>query len=100
MTQAYYCFSLGSSICFSVSKVSEVSQSCLTLCDPLDCNRPGFSISGILQARILEWVAITSFKGSSLPMDQTYISYISCILGKLFYCQDTREALWYHYIQE
>ena len=34
----------------------EVAQSCLTLCDPVDCSLPGFSIHGILQARILEWV--------------------------------------------
>ena len=39
---------------------SEVSQSCPTLCDPMDCSLPGFSDHGILQARILEWVAISS----------------------------------------
>ena len=38
---------------------SEVAQSCPTLCDPLDCSLPGFSIHGILQARILEWVTIS-----------------------------------------
>ena len=37
---------------------SEVAQSCLTLCDPMDCSLPGSSIHGIFQARILEWVAI------------------------------------------
>ena len=36
----------------------EVAQSCLTLCDPVDCSPPGSSVCGILQARILEWVAI------------------------------------------
>ena len=36
----------------------EVAQSCLTLCDPVDCNPPGSSIHGILQARVLEWGAI------------------------------------------
>ena len=36
---------------------SEVAQSCLTLCDPMDCSPPGSSVHGILQARILEWVA-------------------------------------------
>ena len=40
--------------------LSEVTQSCLTLCDPEDCSPPGFSIHGIFQARILEWVAISS----------------------------------------
>ena len=40
-------------------RVSEVAQSCPTVCDPMDCSLPGFSIHGILQARILEWVAIS-----------------------------------------
>ena len=45
-------------------KLSEVkvTQSCLTLCDPMDCSPPGSSIHGILQARILEWVAISLFR--------------------------------------
>ena len=42
-----------------------VPQSCLTLCDPMDCSLPGSSVHGILQARILEWVSMSSFKGSS-----------------------------------
>ena len=50
-------------------------QSCLTLCDPMDQISPGFSVHGILQARILEWVAVSSCKGSSQPRDQTCISY-------------------------
>ena len=41
-----------------VKSESEVAQSCLTLCDPMDCSLPGSSIHGILWARILEWVAI------------------------------------------
>ena len=51
-----------------VSKVeseSEVSQSCLTLCDPMDCSLPGSSVHGILQARILEWVAISFSEGKT-----------------------------------
>ena len=40
-------------------------QLCLTLCDPLDCSRPGFSVLGILQARILKWVAISFSRGTS-----------------------------------
>ena len=46
---------------------SEVAQSCLTLCDPMDCGLQGSSIHGILQARILEWVAISFSRGSSQP---------------------------------
>ena len=41
---------------------SEVTQSCLTLCDPMDCSLPGSSLRGILQARVLEWVAISFSK--------------------------------------
>jgi len=55
-------------ICFLIGvkvKESEVTQSCLTLCDPMDCNPPGSSIHGIFQARILEWVAISFSRGSS-----------------------------------
>ena len=44
-------------------------QLCLTLCDPMDCSPPGSFIHGILQARILEWVAIPSSRGSSQPRD-------------------------------
>ena len=42
-----------------------VAQSCLTLCDPMDCSLPGSSVHGILQARTLEWVAISFSRGSS-----------------------------------
>ena len=45
-----------------------------TLCDPMDCSPPGSSVLGILQARILEWVAMPSSRGSSLPGDRTHIS--------------------------
>ena len=61
-------------------------QSCLTLCDPMDCNPPGFSVHGILQLRILEWVATPSSRASSQPRDQICFSYVSLPLvppGKL-----------------
>jgi len=45
--------------------ISEVTQSCPTLCDPIDCSLPGSSVHGILQARILKWVAISFSRGSS-----------------------------------
>ena len=44
---------------------SEVTQSCPTLCDPVDCSPPGSSVHGIFQARVLEWVAISFSRGSS-----------------------------------
>ena len=60
---------------------SEVTQSCPTLCDPVDCIPPGSSVHGILQARILEWVAISFSRGSSQPRDRTQVS---CIAGRHF----------------
>ena len=51
----------------------EVTQSCLTLCDPVDCSPPGSSVHGILQARILEWGAIAFSRGSSRPWDRTQV---------------------------
>ena len=70
-------------------KENEVIQSCLALCDPMDCSLPGFSIHGILQARILEWVAISFSRGSSRPRGQTQVS---CIAGRCFTLWATREA--------
>ena len=52
------------------------SQLCVTLCDPIDCSPPDSSVHGILQARILQWVAISSSRGSSQPKDG---SCASCI---------------------
>ena len=55
----------------------KVVQSCPTLCKPVDCSLPGSSVHGILQARILEWVAIPFLRGSSQPRAQTQVSYIA-----------------------
>ena len=51
-----------------------VMQSCPALCDPMDCSLPGSSVHGIFQARILEWLAMPSSRGSSRPSDQTGVS--------------------------
>ena len=73
-----------------VKSESEVVQSCPTLCNPVECSPPGSSVHGILQARILEWVAISFFRGSSRPKDQ---AWVSCIAGIFFYHLRTpREA--------
>ena len=56
-------------------------QLCLTLCDPMDCSLPGSSVHGILQARLLEWVAMPASRGSSQPRDRTCIS---CSTGGFF----------------
>ena len=58
-----------------------VTQSCPTLCYPMDCSPPGSSVHGILQARILEWVAIPFSGGSSRPRDQPRVS---CTAGAFF----------------
>ena len=70
-----------------------VTQSCPTLWDPRDCSPPGSSVHGILQARILEWVAISFSRGSSQPRDRTQVS---CIGGRCFNLWATREAPLYY----
>ena len=79
---------------WKVKVKSEVAQSCLTLCDPMDCSLPGFSIHGIFQARVLEWVAISFSRGYSRPRDGTQVSRIA---GRCFTVWDTREAqvIWF-----
>ena len=57
-----------------------VAQSCLTLCNPMDCSPPGSSVHGVSQERILEWVAISSSRVSSWPRDRTHISFIASSL--------------------
>ena len=57
-----------------------ISQLCLTLCDPMDS-----SVHGILQAKILKWVAMPSSRGSSWPSDPTHVSYVSCIGRRALY---------------
>ena len=66
-----------------------VAQSCLTLCNPTDCRLPGSCVHGILQARILEWVAISFSRGSSWPKNWTQVS---CIAGKFFTIWATRKS--------
>ena len=56
-----------------------------TLCNPMECSLLGFFVDGILQARILEWVAMPSFRGSSGHRDRTHISYVSCIGRQVLY---------------
>ena len=60
---------------FHLESESEVPQSCWTLRNPGDCSLPGFSVHGILQARVLEWVAISFFRGSSRPRDRTRLPH-------------------------
>ena len=60
-------------------------QSCLTLCDPMNCSPPRSSVHGILQARTLEWVATPSSRGSFWPRDWIWVSYVSCIGRWVFF---------------
>ena len=76
-------------VCLEV-KWSEVAQSCPTLCNPVDCSLPGFSVHGILQARVLEWVTISFSRGSSRPRDRTRVSHIG---GRRLNLWAAREAL-------
>ena len=57
------------------------AQSCLSLCDPMDYSSPGSSVHGILQARIMEWLAIPFSRGSSYPRDWTQVSHTA---GRFF----------------
>jgi len=74
-----------------------VTQSCLILYDPMDCSSPGFSVHGILQARILEWVAVLFSRGLLQPRDRTQVS---CIAGRFFTIWASREALYAEYIMQ
>ena len=65
--------------CLQPRRACSVTQSCLTLCDPMDYSPPGSFVHGISQAKILEWVAISYSRRSSQSRDQTRVSCISCI---------------------
>ena len=65
-----------------------VAKLCLTLCDPIDWSLPGSSVHGIVQARILEWGAISSSRGSSWPRDWTHVS---CLAGRVFTAENESE---------
>ena len=69
--------------CYLGLVLLSVAQLCLALCNPMDCSPPDSSVHGILQARILEWVAIPFSRGSSWPRNRTWVSTI----------WNTREAL-------
>ena len=72
--------------------LNSLLQSCPTLWDPVDYSPPGSSVHGILQARILEWGAIPSSRGSSRPRDRTRVSCGSCIGRRILHHWATWEA--------
>ena len=77
-------------VCVCVCVCMLIARFCPILCDPVDCSPPGPSVHEILQARILEKVAISSSRGFSPPRDQTQVS---CIAGRFFTVWATRAAL-------
>ena len=59
-----------------------VGKWCPALCDPMDCSLPGFSVRGIFQARVLEWVVISFSRGSAWPRNRIQVS---CTAGRFFF---------------
>ena len=86
-----YVFSSAMCVCIHLlyKMLCLVAQFCPTLWDPVDCSPPGSSVHGILQAGILEWVAMLSSRESSQPIDWTQVSSIA---GGYFTVWATREA--------
>ena len=78
-------------ICYAY-KVASVMSDCLW---SMDHSSPCFSVHGILQAKVLKWVTISSFRGSSWPRDWICVSCSSCIAGRFFTTWATREACEY-----
>ena len=76
---------------FLYESESLFSQSCLTLCDPMDCSLPGSSVHGIFQARVLEWIAISFSRGFSRPRYPTRVFHI---VGRRFTVWATKEAIY------
>ena len=76
----------------SRSCVCMCAQSCLTLCDPMDCSPPGCSVHGISQARILEWIAISYFRGSSQKGLNLHLFASPALAGRFFTTWATGEA--------
>ena len=84
----------------SVQSVCSVTQSCLTLCNPMDCSPPGSSVHGILQARILEWAAISSSRGSFPSRDGTHVSCIGRQSLPLSYLGSSVSLCIFHFLFE
>ena len=70
-----------------ITAAAKSLQSCSTLCNPMDCTPLGSSVQEIVQARILEWVATLSSRGSSRSGDWTHVSFVSCISRQAPYHQ-------------
>ena len=73
--------------------VCALNRPCPTLFNPPDCGQPSSSVRGVFQARLLEWVAISSSRGSSWPRDRTHVSCVSCIAGRFFTTETLEKPL-------
>ena len=82
--------------CMKVKSESEVAQSCLTLCDPMDCSLPGSSVHGILQARVLEWSAIAFSAPELLRVYFTCFdaAFLFCVLSPEHMCLPVLIVSW------
>ena len=72
--ESHYCHLVIGLLCCAVS------QLCLTLCDPMDCSPPGSSIHGLLQVRVLKWVAFPFYRESSQLRERTQVSWEATLL--------------------
>ena len=80
MDLIYTCSSVDGHVCVCAQSL----QSCLTLCDPVDCSPPGSSVHGILQARILEWGAMPSFRNFPDSGIESMSACVSCFAGRFY----------------
>ena len=93
------CENLGiSGACIVCGRACSVT-SVVSDCSPTDCSPPGSSVHGILQARVLEWVAMASSRGSSWLRDQTWVSCVSCIAGRFLTAESPGKPLSVQYIR-
>ena len=83
---------IGSMILAAAAAAAKLLQSCPTLCNPIDGSPPGSSVPGILQAKILEWVARPSSMGSSQPRDRTHAFSSSCTADRVFTAEPQGKA--------
>ena len=88
------CWSLAASTYYILLAAAQLLLLCPTLWDAVDCSPPGSSAHGVLQARILEWVAMPSSRGSFWPRDQTHFSCISCIAAGFFTTEPPRRSIY------
>ena len=83
-TRAHVCVCVCVCACARARARAALLQLSPTLCNPVGCSPPGSCAHGILQARVVEWVAISSCRVSSQPRHRTHVSYVSCIGSWVF----------------